>query len=215
MGQVVCFGDSNTWGCPPMTQSEPLRRLPRSERWTGILAWRLTGTDFEVIEEGQSGRTTVFDDPIEGEHKNGSRTLVAVLESHDPVDLVILMLGTNDFKPFFGLSAFHSARGMSTIVQMIREAYLGYINAPPEILIVAPPKLGPAASREYWNDAVERCESLAAYLAQVAERSGAFFLDANRYCAAGVDGVHIDVAGHRALGAAISDEVVSILKLRR
>src|SRR5262245_42246137 len=98
MSTVVCFGDSNTWGCPPfITVAEPPARFPRALRWPHVMG-RILGGDVEIVEEGLSGRTTVFDDPIEGEHKNGLRTLPAVVESHAPIDVLILMVGANDFK---------------------------------------------------------------------------------------------------------------------
>ena len=97
--QVLCYGDSNTWGYIPVTGG----RYAPTVRWTGVMAEQL-GPQFSAIEEGQSGRTTVWDDPLEGD-KNGLRYLPACLESHMPLDLVILMLGTNDLKARFSLTA--------------------------------------------------------------------------------------------------------------
>jgi lysophospholipase L1-like esterase len=214
MGSVVCFGDSNTWGCPPLSLTEPQRRLGRDERWTGVLGARLGPKGYDVVEEGLSGRTTVFDDPIEGVHKNGARAIVGILESHDPIDVLIVMLGTNDFKPYFAATAYHSARGTSTLVQTIKQTYLWDNKAAPELLIVAPPRISIDASKAFWSDAAIRCRNLAEYLGQVAERAGAFFLDSNRFVQVGLDGVHLDAVAHRALGDAMVAEVESILGLR-
>ena len=98
--QILCFGDSNTWGYVPLT----VDRYPESVRWTGVMAQAL-GAGFRIIEEGQNGRTTVWDDPLEGDNKNGLRYLPACLESHHPLDLVIIMLGTNDLKARWNLCA--------------------------------------------------------------------------------------------------------------
>ena len=100
MKSILCYGDSNTYGLMPDSPD----RYPRDVRWTGILQKKL-GEDYYVIEEGLSGRTTLWDDPIE-EHKNGKKYLLPCLDSHKPVDLVILMLGTNDLKTRFSLTPF-------------------------------------------------------------------------------------------------------------
>ena len=95
MKRILCYGDSNTWGYDPATQE----RFDRATRWTGVLRTTL-GDGYEILEEGLNGRTTVWDDPIEG-YKNGHTYLVPCLETHRPVDLVVLMLGTNDLKKRF------------------------------------------------------------------------------------------------------------------
>ena len=99
MWEILCYGDSNTWGYNPSTKE----RYDRYERWTGILQFTL-GDEYHVIEEGLNGRTTVWDEPIEGEYKNGKTYLVSCLESHKPLDLVIIMLGTNDLKKRFSVT---------------------------------------------------------------------------------------------------------------
>ena len=100
MKTILCYGDSNTYGLKP----DSSQRYPRDVRWTGILQKKL-GEDYYVIEEGLSGRTTLWDDPIE-EHKNGKTYLLPCLESHSPINLVVLMLGTNDLKTRFSLTPF-------------------------------------------------------------------------------------------------------------
>jgi lysophospholipase L1-like esterase len=103
---ILYYGDSNTWGSDPETGE----RFPAGVRWPGVLRMKLCG-DYRVIEDGLLGRTTVWNDPIEGDHKNGRTYLRPCLESHSPVDLATLMLGTNDLKTRFGSSASTSRRG--------------------------------------------------------------------------------------------------------
>lgn len=98
MKNILCYGDSNTWGYDAETKN----RFPPDVRWTGILK-RTLGEGYHVIEEGLNGRTTVWDDPIEG-YKNGREYLIPCLESHRPLDLVIIMLGTNNLKKRFSLT---------------------------------------------------------------------------------------------------------------
>lgn len=212
MTTIVCFGDSNTWGCPPFANiAQTPDRIPYGRRWPQIMRDEIG--DAVVIEEGLGGRTTVFDDPIEGIHKNGARTLVPVLESHAPMDLFIVMLGTNDFKAQFQISAFNSARGMLTLVQMIK-GHFALVERGPEVLIVTPPSISEAAEPAIWGDGRQRCVDHGYYLEQVANRTGCFHFDANRVVKAGIDGIHLDEASHAILGRAIAREAQQILKLR-
>ncbi len=110
MKKILCYGDSNTWGHIPVTGG----RYGDDVRWTGVLQAAL-GEGYRVIEEGLNGRTTVHDDPIEGVYKNGKHYLIPCLESHRPLDLVIMMLGTNDLKMRFSLPPSDIARGVEAL----------------------------------------------------------------------------------------------------
>jgi lysophospholipase L1-like esterase len=213
MQTVLCFGDSNTWGCPPFANiAQTPDRIAHADRWPRVMNDAL-GVDAWVIEEGLSGRTTVFDDPIEGIHKNGMRTIIPVLETHSPIDVVVIMLGTNDFKDQFTITAFNSARGVLTLVQTIKGHY-ALVDRGPEILIVTPPSVSDAAEPAIWGDAHRRCADHAHYLEQVAQRTGCFHFDSNRVVSVGIDGIHIDEASHRILGRALAVEVRGILAMR-
>jgi lysophospholipase L1-like esterase len=213
MHTVVCFGDSNTWGCPPYANiAQTPDRMPTEKRWAQVMQKGLEPGTI-VIEEGLSGRTTVFDDPIEGIHKNGSRTLIPVLETHAPISLLILMLGTNDFKDQFSISAFNSARGMLTLIQMVKGHY-ALVERAPEVLVVTPPSITEDAEPAIWGQGARRCVDHAYYLQQVAERTGCFHFDANRVVGAGIDGIHMDEDAHTKFGTAIAVEARKILKLR-
>lgn len=213
MRTIVCFGDSNTWGCPPFANIAQMPdRIPPEMRWPNVLGRNL-GEPAWIVEEGLSGRTTVFDDPIEGIHKNGARTLIPILESHAPMDLLILMLGTNDFKEQFNISAYNSARGMLTLIQMVKGHY-ALSDESPEILVVTPPSLLEAAEPAMWSDGWRRCADHAYYLEQVANRTGCFHFDANRVVRAGIDGVHLEPDMHDALGRALAKEAAAIMQMR-
>ena len=115
MKRVLCYGDSNTFGTGPMRalSDDPIH--PKALRWAGVMAGEL-GAKYDVVVEGLPGRTTVWDDPVEGEYRNGLRSLRATLESHRPIDLLILLLGTNDTKHRFGLGPQDIALGVSRLV---------------------------------------------------------------------------------------------------
>jgi lysophospholipase L1-like esterase len=135
--RILCYGDSNTWGWVP--QSSGLARWPIGSRWTGILQ-QLLGSDYEVIEEGLGGRTTSFDDPRpDFPERNGLKTLPIILESHLPLDLVIIMLGTTDTKEMMQLSGEQITEGLRQLVSVVKgyKVLTGFSS--PQILIVVPP----------------------------------------------------------------------------
>ncbi len=137
MKNVLCYGDSNTHGYDGVTGG----RFPWGVRWTSLVQEALKEEQVRIIEEGQNGRTTVWDDPIEG-MKSGLKYLIPCLESHSPLDVVVLMLGTNDIKQRFSLSASDVAAGAETLVKTIKMYFRENREPVPEILLVSPLKYG-------------------------------------------------------------------------
>jgi lysophospholipase L1-like esterase len=127
---ILCYGDSNTWGYNPATGE----RFSRDERWPGVLRQEL-GEGYEIIEEGLCGRTTVWDDPIEG-YKSGKEYLIPCLETHKPIDLVVIMLGTNDLKRRFSLSALDIANGAGVLVDIVLKSSAGPDEGAPKVLVL-------------------------------------------------------------------------------
>lgn len=207
---IVCFGDSNTWGASPVDGS----RLPRSVRWPGVLRAAL-GEAYEVIEEGLNARTTVYDSPL-NEGRVGRDMLQPILWSHAPVDLVIISLGTNDLKVWYGLTAAEIAYGAATLIDLARRSLAGPGAMPPAVLLVAPPPL-PAETTvksAYWGFAEARQASLelADQYRTAAQLKGVAFLDAGTVIAPSpLDGIHFDAEAHARLGAAITAQVRTIL----
>ena len=115
--RVMCFGDSLTWGWVAVSEGSPTTRFPYHERWTGVMAAKL-GSAYEIIEEGLSARTTSIDDPVDP-RLNGSAYLPAAVASHLPLDLVIIMLGTNDTKSYYRRTPYEVAVGMSKLVAQV------------------------------------------------------------------------------------------------
>ncbi|KQT52311.1 hydrolase [Aureimonas sp. Leaf460] len=210
MRSVLCFGDSNTHAQIP--GAGPLERYAREARWPGVLQREL-GPDWYVIEEGLSGRTTVHDDPIEGAHKNGRTYLKPCLQSHATLDLVILMLGTNDLKVRFNKPPSEVAMGIGCLVYDIRELAPGPGGTAPEIMIVAPPPMLDDI-REWqpiFDGAQEKSHHLALQFEIMADSLGVHFFDAGSVCECDPgDGFHIGVEAHEALGLALADEVKAI-----
>lgn len=207
---VLCFGDSNTYGQVP--GGGPLERYTRDQRWGGILQQQL-GDDWQIIEEGLSGRTTVHDDPIEGAQKNGRTYLRACVQSHAPLDLIIIMLGTNDLKRRFNMPPSEVAMGIGCLVHDIRELSPGPGGHDPEILLISPPPM--LDDLKEWEaifaGAQEKSHKLALEIEILADSLEAHFFDAGSVCQCSPgDGFHIDDIAHRQLGEAIAQEVVAI-----
>jgi lysophospholipase L1-like esterase len=208
---VLAYGDSNTHGTMPMATLEDQGRFGPAERWPGVCAAAL-GPGWRVVEEGLPGRTTVHPDPVEGVHKNGLAILPAILETHRPIDLVVLMLGTNDLKQKFGVPPVDVGQGASLLLHTIRHSYMGPGGGQPRMLLVAPAPIAEVGClAEMFTGGAEKSGGIAAEYARVATRHGADFLDAGAVIAVSpVDGVHFDAAAHAALGAAIAEKITGM-----
>lgn len=206
MYTILCFGDSNTWGYNPSTKE----RYPAGTRWTGVLQREL-GADVRVIEEGQNGRTTVWDDPVEG-HKNGRAYLAPCLESHHPLELVVLMLGTNDSKPRFSVPACDIGYSIHWLLDDIQRSGAGPRGRPPAVILVSPPPVGKLSEfAELFAGSEEKSRKLAPLYRDVAEACGCDFLDAAEVVVTSdVDGVHLEPQAHEALGKAVAARVREI-----
>ena len=205
MPNVMCFGDSNTHGTKPMQTLLDRDRFDRATRWPGVMAKEL-GSDWHVIEEGHPARTTVLDDPVDGVHKSGLRALPILLESHRPLDLVVLMLGTNDVKRRFNLCAIEIATGLDRLLAHLAGSDAGPDGRAPKAVVVSPvPVIQSGCLTELFEGGVKTSGELAGMYSHVAQRRGAVFFDAGRVAQVDpVDGVHFDAGGHAALGHALA-----------
>jgi lysophospholipase L1-like esterase len=213
---VVCFGDSNTHGycADPADCADGGNRFNERERWPRVLETML-GEDYLILEEGLGGRTTVFTDPL---HEGMSALDVAypILMTHEPVDLLILMLGTNDTKERFGANAPCIALGMERLIQKIKTVPC-WGDKQPNILIVCPPHIAPEfelnnVSPPMGRGCVEKSRELARWLEPVAKNNGCAFLDAEGIGEFnGVDYMHLTAKGHRTLAETLARMVPELL----
>ncbi len=208
MQTVLCYGDSNTHGSLAHPIGTPAVRLPYGQRWPDVMAAAL-GEGVQVIAEGLGGRTTVHDDPVEGGKRSGIEVLPAVLMSHVPLDLMVILLGTNDLKNRFSVTAFEIARSVERLVVEARRLVPGL-----DVLILSPvPVREVGTLAPMFVGAEARQQGLAEELATVAEMNGCAFLDLAPIGAVDpADGVHWTAATHGAVGRALSGAVTARLR---
>lgn len=213
MRRILCYGDSNTWGYIPVSGE----RYAPDVRWTGV-AQRLLGSDYTLIEEGLNGRTTVYENLL-SPGRNGLTYLLTCLVSQKPLDMVVVMLGTNDLRWTDGLGA---AEGARTLVKQIRlyshleENTPIFVNGP-RILLVAP--ILACECDEGDNETVrlraypQKSQDFARAYEKVAREMGLDFLDAARYAQPSrKDGIHMEPEAHRALGEAMAQKIREMME---
>lgn len=217
MKRILCYGDSNTWGFNPHGNDEVSGahlRYGEDVRWTARVARLLSCT---VLEAGLNGRTAVFDDPT-SEGRNGLAHLCPILLSCDPVDAVVVMLGTNDVKDMFSAPALNISEGLERLVRHLRVLLSGSLSHQAKILLISPIALTAGADGAYFYgfsaDSTRKISELAPLVQAVAARQGCAYLDASRYAAPDpIDGVHLGPDGHAALAEAVADALRSLLCL--
>ncbi len=206
---VLCIGDSNTYGVDPETGE----RFSRSERWTGILQSELW-PKYYIIEEGYNSRTTSFSDDSD-EFRSAIRMIPFIMKTHSPVDLVVIMLGTNDLKTHYSVSARVSAYAMKKLVETIRKWCISENKKIPKILIVSPIMIGDGIENTmYWeNDltSVQEAAKLPAEYHRVADILDCSFFDASSVACAGKDCLHMTLESHRNFAKAIRKKIVQML----
>jgi lysophospholipase L1-like esterase len=218
MRRVLCFGDSNTWGAAAVPR--PDGRYGEEERWPGVLS-ALLGKEWRVVEEGLSGRTTVHCDPIEGAWLNGSRYVLPCLRSHRPLDAVVIMLGTNDLKSRFNVSAREIAASVATLVAIARSAEAGPSLAAPQLLLVCPPPLLDHHGEcphfaDLFRGGHAKSLELPERFAEMARENEVELLDAGSVIrSSAFDGVHLDPEDHRLLGRAVAERLGTLFPSAR
>ena len=209
--RIVCFGDSNTWGYNASTEE----RFPEDSRWTGLLA-NLLGNEFQIIEEGLSGRTSVIDDPL-FEGLNGLSYIHPCLMSHSPLELVIIMLGTNDTKERFQLTSHNIAQGIARLAHKAKHTPAGNNGTNPKVLVIAPPPIhGKYMETEVAKSMGRECdlksEWISKHLQPLLENQDIEFLDTKGLVEMNkVDYMHLDEEGHRKLSKLVFNKIKNIL----
>ena len=212
--KILCYGDSNTWG---YISGSNHQRYGNNERWTKILA-KLLGNNFEIIEEGLNSRTLISNDTRPGkEGKNGYEYLIPCLDTHDPIDLVILMLGTNELKSTYNKSAKEVGEMLEKyFVKTILNRKSQLKDSYPSLLIITPPIVNEEqeyckANNKYFG-ATQKSKELNDIYKDIAERYNCYFLS-NQGLETGIDGVHLTKESHKKLAEMLKDKINNIYRI--
>ena len=212
MIEILCFGDSNTYGFTPDWK----HRYGRDIRYPGALQ-ALLGDGYYVAEDGLIGRTAAFPDSNR-DGRSALDTLPLSIESHGPVQYIVLMLGTNDCKARFACDSYQIAQGIARLTKKALQTECWRDNAHPDVLVIVPPVITPAYDRLIFREEMgpgchERCAGIAARLAPMLQGlPGVRFLDANTLPGAvcsPVDGMHMTKEAHRALAQGLYRELTA------
>lgn len=209
---ILCFGDSNTHGlcADPKDCEEGGSRFSENERWTCLLQKAL-GEEYLILEEGLSGRTTVFQDAV-NESMAGIDAIYSCMMSHEPVDLLIVMLGTNDTKERLSVNAACIGLGLARLVNKAASISAAW-RTKPNVLIIAPPHIGEQYTAETMGKGcAEKSQQLAKHYAAYAKANGWAFLDAQGLAEFNqVDYVHLTKKGHAQLAARLAELVPTLV----
>lgn len=214
MKRILCYGDSNTWGADP--DGGP--RYDAHTRYTKVLQ-ALLGKDYEVIEEGLPGRTSVYNTDVDA-FVNGRTYLYPCLSSHAPLDLVIIMLGTNDLSTGGKVNAYYAAAGVERLVNLVRHWSIDVRRECPQILMVSPPLLCQNPCCEElaffrhvfdYDWCAQESRHFREHYQAVAKTRDCAFLAAEDYTETGSDGIHLTRESHIRLAQALHDKVKSLL----
>lgn len=208
MKNIFCYGDSNTWGFDPVTWG----RYEYADRWTSVLQDKL-GEEYFVTVNALQGRTTAWEHPFLP-FRNGKDHLMMLLESNAPLDLVIVMLGTNDIISMLNLSAEESSSGMLSLVRIIYQSLSGPDGKIPKIMIISPPVIGNLSGYMslYYNSRKDESKKLAEYHKTFSDQFGCSFINSNDFIkVCEPDGLHISRDSQKILGLKVAEEVKIIL----
>ncbi len=210
--RILCFGDSNTFGFNAKTEG----RFDEDIRWTRRLG-RGLGEEYEIIEEGLGGRNAVCDDPLR-EGLNGLTYFYPCLMTHKPLDLVIIMLGTNDAKERFSFTAYNIAMGIMRLSEKVENSMAGREGKDPLVLIVSPPPIGEKyqeklAYLSMGRECDRKTTEMVPYLKAMAEEKGYYFLETGSSIVMGeVDHMHLDEAGHEKMAILMEEKIKEIFE---
>ncbi len=212
MPTILTFGDSNTHGTPPLTVRGVYERIGSGTRWPTVMAKDL-GPDWTLVEEGLPGRTTCFPDPVMGAHMDARPALRMALESHGPIDVLTIMLGTNDTKAMFGVTPEAICGGLASLISITEMPELQARHGGFRTLIICPPPVkiaGVLAGEFFGGDTKSR--ALPALYKALADHRNCGFLNAGDHIeVSALDGVHYEPASHVTLGHAVAKAVTALV----
>ncbi|MEI7578805.1 MAG: GDSL-type esterase/lipase family protein [bacterium] len=210
--KILCFGDSNTWGYIPNTDTKSIyQRYSAEIRYPGVLQ-KLLGEKYEVIEDGVNSRTISVEDRRPGK---SSRTAISYLPqlfyANDPLDYLIIMIGSNDLKTQFALSPAEVAEQIITLLQTAKSLASQIDQAKPKLLYIVPPPINDAIpyAKNRFENGLQRYQEMIKILKALLIINEIDFIDCFSLVDLGSDGLHLTEAGHKKLGEAIFRKLFS------
>ena len=205
--RVLCFGDSNTWGYIPGTDHQ---RYPANVRWTGVLQ-SLLGDGYEIVEEGLNSRGILKGDDRPGKEGTSSiEYILPCLDSHDPLDYVVVLLGTNELKSGYGLSSQEVGENLRSFLRLVASRHSQSGHSIPEVIVVVPPFIDESTeycrSHDKYKGASGKSKDLGMIYKGIAVEVGVRLVDIQDELKTGDDGVHLDRESHRILAERLAEE---------
>jgi lysophospholipase L1-like esterase len=210
MTLLMTFGDSNSYGTPPMDSFVGHNRFSDGVRWPTVAAGEL---GWQLIEQGLPGRTAQFDDPIMGKHMNGQDGLKIALESNGPIDVLTIMLGTNDVKARFASNPYGVMGGIASLLDIALSPDMQDRHAGYKVLLICPPPVVEVGilRGEFYGGATMSAALPPLYRA-LADARGVGYLDAGQVIkVSALDGVHFDAPDHAVLGRAVAQSLSALV----
>lgn len=210
--KIVCFGDSNTHGY----NSRTMGRFSEEERWPCLLD-KYLGEEYIVAEEGLEGRTACFEDPL-FEGLCGFNYIYPCMMTHKPIDLFIIMLGTNDVKGRFAATPANVAKGIERLVQKAKDTPAAFRHRP-NILLITPPPIEPGYETteiygEMGDNCVEKSRALAPLYEEAAKRLEIHYLDAGKIQGVEMypyDCMHLSLDAHNNLAKKLAEIIPTLI----
>lgn len=205
MKQILCYGDSNTFGFIP----ENCKRYDKDSRWSGILS-EILKDNYQIIEEGMNNRTGFFKNP-EGLKQSGGEYLSIFLQNHKNLDICIISLGTNDAQFFYNLDENSTKIGLQKLIDSVHET-----NSKTKIIIVPPVKitkdiLHSSFSMMFNSESIEKIQNTFPIYEQIAKENKCLYFDFNNFVSPSkTDGIHYTKESHKIIAQKLSEFILNI-----
>lgn len=197
MKNILCFGDSNTFGFNP----ENGKRFDKSSRWTGILQ-DLCQNNYHIIEAGCNNRTA-FSDNSAGKMFTGYKILPELLNEN--LDTIILAIGINDLQFQYNVSFDDIKKGISNLIEITKKSCP---NA--KIILVSPTELtenvlkSPLFSTLFDKTSIEKSKLLSEIYSEISKEYTCDFIDLNSVATpSNIDGLHFEPTEHEKIAKEI------------
>ena len=201
MKNILCYGDSNTFGFNPKDNS----RYDENTRWTAILQ-KNSGSEYNVINEGMPNRTGFVDNP-DGFLFSSQKHFPEVLSKIESVYALILAIGTNDLMFEYNVTFDTVEKGLNNLIKMAKEKTNNIIIVPPTIMNEN--VLNGYFSSMFDTTSIIKSKEVGKIFKKVALETNCRYFDINEFVMpSDIDGLHYDEKSHKL----IADKLTEFIK---